>query len=90
MPTLTWAVFPAHLGAITKVDTNGPKAAKRGYENTEDASAEDADARPPVHVAVKIRIVAHKVAMVEQFPGDETHYQEQEPDGGNAEEYCKR
>jgi hypothetical protein len=37
-----------------------------------------------VHVAVKISIVANQVAMLEQFPGDETHYQEQEPDGGNA------
>jgi hypothetical protein len=69
---------------MTKVDTNCPEAPKRGYENTEDASAEDADARPPVHVTVKIRIVARQVAMLEQFPGYEAHYQEQKPDGRDA------
>jgi hypothetical protein len=61
---------------MTKVDTNSPEATKRGYENTEDPGAEDANARPPVHVAVKIRIVASQVAMLEQFPGHETHHQE--------------
>jgi hypothetical protein len=80
----------AHLRAMTKVDTNSPEATKRGYENTEDPSAEDANARPPVHVAVKIRIVARQVAMLEQFPGHETHHQEQEPDGRNTQKYCKR
>jgi hypothetical protein len=61
---------------MTKVDTNGPEATERGYENTEDASAEDANARPPMHVPVKIRIVARQVAMVEQFPGQKTYHQE--------------
>jgi hypothetical protein len=61
---------------MTKVDTNSPEATKRGYENTEDATAEDANAWPPVHVAVKIRIVARQVAMPEQFPGHKTHHQE--------------
>jgi hypothetical protein len=37
-----------------------------------------------VHVAVKIRIVARQVAMLEQFPGHETRHQEQEPDGRNT------
>jgi hypothetical protein len=74
----------AHLRAMTKVDTNSPEAAKRGYENTEDARAQDANARPPVYVAVKIRIVAYQVAMPEQFPGHETHHQEQKPDGRNT------
>jgi hypothetical protein len=50
---------------MTKVDTNSPEATKRGYENTEDASAQDANARQPVYVAVKIRVVARQVAMVE-------------------------
>jgi hypothetical protein len=55
----------AHLRAMTKVDTNGPEAAKGSYENTQDASAEDADPWAPVYVAVKISVVACQVAMLE-------------------------
>jgi hypothetical protein len=43
-----------------------------------------------VYVAVKIHVVTGQVAMLEQFPGDETHHQEQEPDGSNTQKHCKR
>jgi hypothetical protein len=75
---------------MTKVDANRPEAAKRGYKDTEDATTEDANARATVYVTVKFRIVASQVAMLEQFPGYEAHHQEQEPDGGNTQKYCKR